>query len=145
MLRLCIFNSMSKIDYMGRVLMSWLWDVLIHCFGTHLANMWENFHAARKYSKSFHFMLCLCYDTSHVCNYSSYIFSFKSGWRWCSEKQSGRLVQHEIAMLANHKIHSHEKNETLYYIFSSWLRKVPTSMSYVIYRYLWEEKSFICG
>lgn len=30
------------------------------------------------------------------------------------KKESGRLVQHEIGMLVNLKIHSHEKNETLY-------------------------------
>lgn len=63
--RLCIFNSMSKIDDMGRVLMSRVWDLLIHCFGTRLANMWENFDVgSKKISQQFSFYVCVMIDLS---------------------------------------------------------------------------------
>ena len=58
--RLCIFNSMSKLDDTGRVLMSPLWDLLIHCFGTRLANTRENFDVpSEKTSQQFLFMFAV--------------------------------------------------------------------------------------
>lgn len=71
MLRLCIFNSVNKTERTGRVLMSRVWDLLIHSFGTHLSNMRGNFQTGGN-------EICVQIVLLHIiCSASHYVFKLE--------------------------------------------------------------------
>lgn len=82
--RLCIFNSMNKIERSGRVLMSRVWDLLIHGFGTHLSNMPGNFQTGGKE---------ICFQTVllHImCAASHYVFMLEVFFLFDGDGAHGR-------------------------------------------------------